>query len=407
MLMAVELIDYLVSEADLRSGGQIGFPSRYSSSAAYFQQKVYGDRPGLFYNRSNVWLWMPQGLLTNSSVQVNYLAARGDSNLCVALMNQSTQTVTTTVSLNPSRVTFGASHSIQVRTNSVEAPQRTLTAGSVTVNVAPKGITTLEIVGVTPQVSLQQKYLAETPSLGDGSYAQVITPEYGQVQGCLMSFGPELTSAYVWLQACPENAVDARSGPLKRATLRYTVDRGPTNTVVDTVWPFEFTVPLTNGAGQFHYWVDGLTPSNQVVSSASATLFQRYSYNDWLTLRFTAAEQTNALISGMASDPELDGIVNAAEYALGLLPKLADANPLQAEVINGALQVSYPRNILASGVTVTPEISDDLVSWNAGPAYLEVLSEVDLGGGVKRIKVKDIAGSGAQQRFLRLRIEFQ
>jgi hypothetical protein len=405
MLMAVELIDYLVSEAGLRSGEQIGFPSRYSATAAYFQQKVYGDRPGQFYNRSNVWLWMPQRLLTNSSVQVNYLAARGDSNLCVALMNQSTQAVTTTVSLNPSLVAFGASHSIQVRTNNVEAPQQTLTAGSVTVNVAPKGITTLEIDGVTPQVTLQQKYLAETPSLGDQSYAEVTTAEYGKVQGCLMSFGPELTSAYVWLQACPENAVDARSGPLKRATLHYSVDQGPTNTMVDTVWPFEFTVPLTNAAGQFHYWVDGLTPSNQVVSSPTATLFQHYSYGDWVAFRFTAAEQTNALISGMAADPDLDGILNAAEYALGLMPKMPDPSPLQAEVINGVLQVSYPRNTLASQVTVTPEISDDLSTWNSGPAHLEVLSEIDLGGGVIRVTLKDIAGSGARQRFVRLRIE--
>lgn len=407
MLMAVELIDYLVSEAALRSVGQIRFPSRYSATTAYFQQKVYGDRPGQFYTRSNVWLWMPQRLLTNSSVQVNYLAARGDGNLCVALMNQSTQTVSTTVSLNPSLVAFGAVHSIQVRTNNVEAPQQTLTAGRVTVSVAPKGMTTLEILGVTPQVSLQQKYLAKSPSLGDGSYAQVVTPEFGKVQGCLISFGPELTSAYVWLQACPENAVDPRSGPLKRATLHYAIDRGPTNTVVDTVWPFEFTVPLTNGAGQFHYWVDGLTPSNQVVSSPAATLFQHYSYGDWVALRFTAAEQTNALISGMAADPDHDGIVNAVEYALGLSPKLADPSPLQAEVIDGVLQVSYPRNALAYEVTVTPEISGDLVSWNSGPAYLEVLSEVDLGGGVMRVTVKDIAGSGAQQRFLRLRIEFQ
>jgi hypothetical protein len=367
---------------------------------------VYGDRPGQFYNRSNVWLWLPQHLLTNSSVQVNYLAARGDSNLCVALMNQSTQTVTTTMSLNPSLVVFGASHSIQVRTNNVEAPPQTLTVGSVTVNVAPKGITTLKIDGVMPQVTLQQKCLAESPPLGSESYAEVITPDYGKVQGCLVSFGPELISAYVWLQACPQNAVDARSGPLKQATLHYAVGQGPTNTMVDTVWPFEFTVPLTNGAGQFHYWVDGLTPSNQVVSSPAATLFQHYSYGDWVAFRFTAAEQANALISGMAADPELDGIVNAAEYALGLLPKLADASPLQAEVINGVLQVSYPRNTSASEVTLTPEISDDLATWHSGPAHLEVLSEVGLGAGVMRMTLKDIAGSSAQQRFVRLRIEF-
>jgi hypothetical protein len=104
--------------------------------------------------------------------------------------------------------------------------------------------------------------------------------------------------------------------------------------------------------------------------------------------------------------PDFDGIVNAAEYALGLMPKQADPSPLRAEVIDGVLQVSYPRNALASQVTVTPEISDDLSTWNSGPAHLGVLSEVDLGGGVMRVTVEDVAGGGARQRFVRLRIEF-
>jgi hypothetical protein len=124
-----------------------------------------------------------------------------------------------------------------------------------------------------------------------------------------------------------------------------------------------------------------------------------------MSLRFTVAEQSNPSISGIAADPDHDGIVNAAEYALGLLPKTPDSNPLHAEVINGVLQVSYPCNALASGVTVTPEISDDLSVWNSGPAYLEVLSEVDLGGGVMGVTAKDVAGIGAQRRFVRLRIE--
>ncbi|MGN6552636.1 MAG: hypothetical protein ACTHLW_02740 [Verrucomicrobiota bacterium] len=56
---------------------------------------------------------------------------------------------------------------------------------------------------------------------------------------------------------------------------------------------------------------------------------------------------------------------------------MPDSNPLQAEVTNGVLQASYRRNTLASEVTV-----------------------------IKRMTVKDIAGSSTQQRFLRLRMDF-
>ena len=406
MLMAAELIDYLVSEADLRSMGNIRFPARYSAMTSYFQSKVYGDRPGTFYGQTNAWLWLPQALLTTSSLQVNYLAAYTESNLCLALMNQSDQPVTTSVNLNATLAPFGALHAVQVWTNSIPAPATTLASGSTTVTIPAKGLAALVIQDLPIQTSFQRKYRAASPALGAQSYTSVTNAQFGAVRSCLISLGPTLTSAYVWLQACPANATDSRSGPLKEARLKYSINGGPTNTLVDAVWPFEFTVPLASTEAHFRFWVEGVTPADQVVATPQATIMKNDSYATWSATKFSAAELANSAISGAYANPDGDDQQNWAEYAYGLDPNISDATRLTAEIVNGRLTVSYQRNSLASQAMITPEISSDLISWQSGPAYLQEIANESLGGGIERVMVQDVENASAGTRFVRLRLGF-
>jgi hypothetical protein len=406
MLMAAELVDYLVSEADLRSLANIRFPARYSAMTSYFQSKVYGDRPGTFYGQTNAWLWLPQALLTTSSLQVNYLAAYTESNLCLALMNQSDQPVTTSVNLNGTLAPFGALHAVQVWTNSIPAPDTTLASGSTTVTIPAKGLTALVIQGLPIQTSFQRKYRAASPALGAQSYASVTNAQFGAVRSCLISLGPTLTSAYVWLQACPANATDPRSGPLKEARLKYSINGGPTNTLVDADWPFEFTVPLASTEAQFRFWVEGVTPANQLVATPQATILKNDSYAAWAATKFSAAELANPAVSGADANPEGDGQSNWMEYTYGLEPKIADATQLDAQILAGHLTISYRRNSLASQATITPEISSDLISWQSGPTNLVEIASEPLGGGVERVTVQDVENASAGPRFVRLRLGF-
>ena len=95
-----------------RSKGQILFPSRYTSTGAYFRNKVYGDRPGTFYGDKDVWLWLPKGLLAIDNVQVNYLAGYGNGKLYLAFENQASQAVSSTLKVNPKLASPGASHRV-------------------------------------------------------------------------------------------------------------------------------------------------------------------------------------------------------------------------------------------------------------------------------------------------------
>ena len=99
--------------------------------------------------------------------------------------------------------------------------------------------------------------------------------------------------------------------------------------------------------------------------------------NVWLRANFTAAELTNAVVSADPADPDHDRQPNLMEYALGLSPKTADANPFSPAVSNGIFTVSYPLSKSAVDVALTPEWSTNLVAWLAGTNYYQVVNVAD------------------------------
>lgn len=107
--------DYLITEAITRSQRRIDFPARYSEGYAYLKGKVYGDRPGKFYDDSDVRLWMPAKLLRADTIQANYVAGYGNGNCYLALMNQSTAPINTRIVLNPDVVPLDETRTYSVR----------------------------------------------------------------------------------------------------------------------------------------------------------------------------------------------------------------------------------------------------------------------------------------------------
>ena len=99
--------------------------------------------------------------------------------------------------------------------------------------------------------------------------------------------------------------------------------------------------------------------------------------NVWLRANFTAAELSNASVSGDNANPDSDTAPNLLEYALGTLPKLAEANPFSPRASNGLFTVSYPLSKAAVDVALTPEWSTNLVPWLPGTNYFQVVSVID------------------------------
>jgi hypothetical protein len=261
--MAAFLVDYLFSDVFARSAGRIDFPSDYTMTGAYFRNRVYGARPGRFYDESGMVPWLPKGLLQLDSVQVNYLAARGNGKLYLALANQSARPVTTAIVLNPDRYKLeGAVPARQWRDNQPAEPM-TVTGGRVTVTLSPKGLTCLAIEGGKAITEIQEAMLdPRCEPLPDGSSRTVATG-FEDVTATALRFGRGLTTVHVWLKAKPSQ--------VRSAKLIYR-ESGSSREVACPEFPYEFTVPVADAVGEFHCEVEAVTANGNLLRSGPIIL---------------------------------------------------------------------------------------------------------------------------------------
>ncbi len=255
------LVDWLITEAEVRSDGAIQFPSRYVYGYAYFFNHQYGDRPGSFYEDDDVWPWMPADLLDTGHVQIDYFSARGADKLYVALMNQSDAPVTTTLAFDPAVAPLnpGLSYPAQLREQNGPPTAAVVSNNALPVTVAAKGITTLAIDTGAFAADFQQTYLdGPVTGLDAASYG-----EWGVIKGMLLSLNDDITSAYVYASTTDD--------VFANITLHYRTTGGWT-TIPDDTHPFEFSVELLPAESSFEFYVEATTPGGSVFTSSTITL---------------------------------------------------------------------------------------------------------------------------------------
>jgi hypothetical protein len=107
---------------------------------------------------------------------------------------------------------------------------------------------------------------------------------------------------------------------------------------------------------------------------------------------------SNALIvSGPGDDPDLDDLVNLAEFVFDLDPGLPSPSPLVIEATNAFLTAQYhPDPDRQRLVEVAPEWSTDLIEWVPVP-------EAHVTTGVDDVVTVSLP-TGEATRFLRLQL---
>jgi hypothetical protein len=259
------LTDFLVADALDRSGGRISFPSQNAEGYAYLHSKVYGDRPGKFYEDTGVQLWMPKGLLRTDNIQVNYVSGRGNDNIYLSLLNQADSSVRVKLVFNPDVLPIDLQQRYAVRVwkdNRPSAPA-SLSNGELTIDVSPKGITALCLESI-PVKTRFQGLVSDTSvrPLSENSFSELPTA-YGKVTGMLISMGRTLSSGYIWLEAGEK--------VLRRARLRYRTGND-WKEIVDAAYPYEFSIPLADGDRNIECKIDGETPDGTTVGLGSLLL---------------------------------------------------------------------------------------------------------------------------------------
>ena len=109
---------------------------------------------------------------------------------------------------------------------------------------------------------------------------------------------------------------------------------------------------------------------------------------------------TGEPLNGPNDDPDKDGMPNLLEFIFGTFPKTAGA-PVATPVtlVSGHLQITVPRRIDRTA-TLTVEVSDNLLDWNSGTSFTEVVDD-----GLSALVVRDLTAIDVShpQRFMRLR----
>ena len=248
MPMASMLLDYLVTDAFVRSKGAINFPSEFIEGYAYLQSKFYGHKQGEIYGEK-VWLWMPEHILKSSSLELNYLSARSNESLYLAFMNQSNVEVKSVVSLNEQLLNLDPekTYNIELWINNKKQGSKTTKGDKIEVVVPENGLTVLKINDVKIKTILQEKIVTEERAWKHGYQES----EVGNARFMIINVGSFDTNAYVYLR-------DDDSKFKKVELLEKRMD-GSQMSYVDTSFPFEFTLNVPANTNKVSLKIIGTT----------------------------------------------------------------------------------------------------------------------------------------------------
>jgi hypothetical protein len=157
----------------------------------------------------------------------------------------------------------------------------------------------------------------------------------------------------------------------------------------------------------FHEWFakDATAIVGEIHSSGSPFLMRSAAVTQaappatsWAQWR--ADHLTGEPLSAPVDDPDKDGSPNLIEFVFGTPPRAVNA-PVSTPVslVAGHLQITIPRRI-DHPVNLVVEVSNNLQTWNSGPAHTETVSDT-----LSALVVRDLTpfGGANPKRFIRLR----
>lgn len=216
-------LDFLVSEANLRSNGQICFPWVKQQAYVWFSNRVYGHAPGKIYDNDNMRLFFDRRAVHVDSEQVNYLTARGEKRFDLVLLNETSEPLTSRITLDHAKLGVDPKASYTATINGTARKGGKNAAP--TVQIPGKGVAVLSFPA-SRQVSPKLAPVAAAP------VQQELAGDWGKLHAFRIRspFGKD--SLYVVLTGRPENG----------GTAKLLLENGEKEVPPATAFPYEFTV---------------------------------------------------------------------------------------------------------------------------------------------------------------------
>lgn len=265
----------------------------------------------------------------------------------------------------------------------------------------------LALNGLTPgrQTLVAEQLGGESFRIVTGSWAPMtLTLIYG---GVIPFTGPELveepTSTSVEYGEEVVLTVEAAGGSAKRYVwyrdgVALSDGPGIQGSATDTL-----TLTQAVSASDATYTVSvedvtGTTQSSEFsVNVTGATALDR-----WNDDSFTEAERFDELVSGLAADPDDDGVKNVIEFLRGSNAKAEDAEAgPSTNGVGGVAYFDYRLRVDTGGVSCTVMYSSNLSSWNEVPS--SGIQELSRENGIRNMRAS-VALNGADHLFFRLRV---
>jgi len=240
---AAYVLDYLFTDAEVRSAGKIRFPSTRQNGYVWFDSRLFGHAPGTVYGRK-AWPWLHRTAITVDNIQVDRVLAHNENEFFAVLLNQTSERQTVNVRFDP--IALGKSMDtgvLKIWRKDGTTESLTLEKGVARLELPPAGIATLMVEGTRIKVATHNQEgparlsLPTTPKI---ERQRVQNANYDAV-GTVISAPPFITRhLYVYLASPAYGCTGAK--------LTYKVGGQPEREALVNRYPCEFSISLPDSS---------------------------------------------------------------------------------------------------------------------------------------------------------------
>lgn len=327
------LEDFLINSAWVKSEGHVSFPSLLQSGYAYFASNQFGFAPGSFYGEEDMWLWLDRGIIQPDSVEIDYVAARKDGVLGLALMNEGSQDIASTIRLGE-KVDPSGQYSGPATVYEADGSTSTIQVsnGQFDIVIPAKGIRSVVLHGIST---------VRTPAFANADYqysnsTDTTLVEHIRGEGHVIQVTPDSYYAYVYSEDMNDT--------VSKMTINYSIGE-ETFTAEKTGYPYEFLIKVEDASKPFSYQLIATKIGGQTEQLGGGEL-KPYDFSKPGIVTETEEQgRTAAFHTWGAYNSADNGLLQVSVPSEDFFPVLPADNNLQGVKVTGLLTNSANGNI--------------------------------------------------------------